>query len=122
MKRLTICETRLDPFESAIVAVPRAAHVLAMGAEQVVPECCADDCSSRMATLARDDGRSHGGEDCPRDNGAGLEPTCTHREERAEGRDEGDEDQESRAHGRGRVPRNDGCMCGKMGIDFRLIY
>ena len=46
--------------------------------------------------LARNHGRSHGGEDGPRGKLSGLEATGTHRDDRAEGREERGEDQQSR--------------------------
>jgi hypothetical protein len=45
MRKLTICGTRIDPFESVIVAVARAAHVLAMGFEQGVQRRIDNRCS-----------------------------------------------------------------------------
>ena len=52
----------------------------------------------------------------------GVEATGTHRDDRAEGREERDEDQESRVQWQGRGPRNEVCMYEKMCIRHRLNY
>ena len=76
MRKLTICGTRIDPFESVIVAVAHAVHVLAMAFEQGVQRRVDHRCSSRISVLVvleRHRPEKYFGAFYPR-----VEPTCRH--------------------------------------------